>query len=190
MDYCSAADVKSYLDITGAQYDTLLASIVTRASRFIDTHCYFPRHLGQETLTEDRPGQVDQWGRLVLTVSKPSIGAITAMSYRTSPALSATAVDLTKVETEDFRVRADLGLTSLRGQPIRVSISYTGGYASGQIPQDIVHAATVLAARMFKSKDAGWSDVVGNAEMGTFTYSKVMPREVADILEIRRRRVP
>lgn len=68
----------------------------------------------------------------------------------------------------------------------KATISGVWGWPA--IPDDIQHAATVLVARNFKARDAGFSDVVGTLQPGQPAYTRVVPTDVAEILEAYRPR--
>jgi hypothetical protein len=188
-DYCTAQDVKDYLQMTGAAYDTLLVKMVTAASRLIDDYCQHPLSFDQETVTETVRAQVDKDGGLRVAVGKPVVISVSSFGWTYSPSISPVVIPTSQLWIEGYMVLApDAGLGAYRNKPIRVAMTYIGGYSP--MLGDIVHAARVLAARFFKQKDAGWSDVVGVEQFGTLVYNKVMPREVREMLDHCKRVAP
>lgn len=59
--------------------------------------------------------------------------------------------------------------------------------SSTGIPDDIKECAIELSVRMWRARDAGFSDVVGIDQMGTAVVSKAMPASVRMILDQYRR---
>lgn len=181
-DYCTAQDVKDYLEITGSQHDTVLADLATRASRWLDDTCQHAKGFNQETVTDEQlRGIIDNDGNLVFAVKKAVANSITALAWGTNPT-NFTTLDKTYCWAEWGLKGSHVvkwlggGLQYYRRYPIIVKVSYSGGYAS--VPEDLVHAAIIMAARAFKSRQAGFADVVGVAELGTLMFSKLAPAHV------------
>lgn len=187
-DYCSIQNVKDYLQISGTTYDNLLNTLVSSASKIVDNFCEHPLSFNQETVTEIVRARVDNDGNLVAAIGKPKLVSVSALAYRTNPSNSV-ALDVALIEIDGFCLRHMGGnLGFVRNKPLKATVTYVGGYSP--LPQDLVHATIVLAARIFKAKDAGFADVVGVAELGTLQYSKVMPREIQKALQNLKRVAP
>lgn len=78
--------------------------------------------------------------------------------------------------------RRDWGLSGLawrEGIPYEVSATF--GYAS--VPPDIKEACLEIAVRMWRAKDAGFSDVVGVEGSGAVGYNGALPNMVKRILD-------
>lgn len=187
-NYCALSDVKAYLSITGPDWDALITSIIPRTSRFIDTYTDIPQGWDQATLTETLPGVIDVNGYLSVMAGKPVVQSVSSLSLTYDPRAAAVTADTAGIQL-DPNGRVWSLAPSWYGyrtySRLRVTINYTGGY--NPLPDDVTHAAIVLTARMYKAKDAGWSDAVGSDQMGMLIYSKVMPREIAAILNQRKR---
>jgi hypothetical protein len=189
MDYTTPALVKAALRITEPTDDTLLARLVTAASRAIDRKVtgapdsdaadYF--ELGA-VADELLLGIVDQEGSLVCYPHKAAIAAVSALAHRRRPDEDWQTVPPARIEVERNRVVAwlDLGDRAFR----RVRISYTGGLAATQpeLPADLVEAATLLAARFYREDESGLSDSVGVAELGQMMYTKAWPVRLVEML--------
>lgn len=84
----------------------------------------------------------------------------------------------------------DYGITGLvwrEGVPYAVSATY--GYSS--VPSDIKEACLQIAVRMWRAKDAGFSDVVGVEGSGAVGYNGALPNMVKRILDrYREDRIP
>ena len=182
MDYCTVQNVKDYLTIIGAESDALIASVITRVSSFIDGYCNCPLGFGHEVVTEKAPGLVDAAGNLKCWPSKPKVNSVSAMTVEYSVYASPMVATLAYIRISGYAVRVMDGTwKNLRGTDLLVNITYDGGFAV--LPDELVHAATVISARAFKAKYSGQSDVVGSDAQGTLIYAKMMPREVKRILD-------
>lgn len=193
-DYFTAQDVKEYLEITGTSYDTILAKLVIRASRWIDNFCQHPLGFDHETITnENLRGRIDNDGNLVLAVKKATANSVSALSWGTNPT-NLTALD-TNYCWADWGSKTGYvikwlggGLSYYRRYPIIVQASYDGGYTP--VPDELVHAGITMAARVFKSRQAGFADVVGSVDTGTLMFSKLAPSHVLATLGNYTRRAP
>ena len=160
---------------------SLIRDLISRISRLWDRYCLAPLGFDRESVTEVLNGLVGSTGELVVLAGKPTVAAVTSLSYRTVFAPSS-SVTPSRCWISGRQVKVpDAGLIGWRGAPIEVTIAYSGGYSP--LPDDIIHGVTVLTARAWKSKDAGWSDAVGSADLGQLTYSKLMPREIKAIAD-------
>jgi hypothetical protein len=190
--YLTAADIKEYLDITGGADDALLAKIATRASRWIDNFCQVPLGFDQETATsENLRGIIDREGNLLFAVGKAVANNITGLKWGLQPGH---LVDLDPALCwaqwgREFVVRwMGSSLGPYRGKPILVQVTYDGGFA--EVPDELVHSGIIVAARAYKSRQAGFADVIGSAETGTYQFSKLAPSAVLTTLGNYKRRAP
>lgn len=189
MDYTTVALVKAAIRISEPTDDTLLARLVTAASRAIDRKVtgapdsdatdYFA--LGAVT-DEQLLGIVDQEGSLVCYPHKAAVTSVSSLAYRRRPDEEWQAVQAARIEVERDRAVAwlDLDDRSFR----RVRISYTGGLALTQdaLPADLIEAATLLAARFYREDETGLTDSVGVAELGQMMYTKAWPVRLVEML--------
>lgn len=193
-DYCTTADIREYLEIQGTQHDATLAKLSTRVSRWIDNFCQVPKGFDREIVSaENLRGIIDKEGNLVFAVGKATAQSITALSWGITP-LNLTPLDpqwcwATWGEQGGHVVKWMGGsLGHYRGRSIIVQASYDGGYTT--VPDELTHACIIVAARAWKSRNAGFADVVGSAETGTFMYAKLAPAHVVASLTNHIRRAP
>ena len=68
---------------------------------------------------------------------------------------------------------------------VRTKMSYIGGYGAtlGELPPDLVEAATVLAVRLYREVKSGLTDTIGVAELGMLAYTKAWPVRVTEMLQ-------
>lgn len=164
---------------------TSMTDVVSAASRMWDDITFYHNTFGQETVTETRKGHIDSDGMLVVTVSKPIIQSISSVSLIRYPGDSPYPVSLSDLDFDGFYIRGNIGW--FKGK-VTATITYVGGY--NPVPGDIQRATTALACRMWKEKDSGFSDVIGNSELGVLQYKKGVPNDVEMIAKHYRRWVP
>lgn len=117
-----------------------------------------------------------------------SITALTSISGITPPARierdgMLIAVDSSGVIPGEDRP-VPVSLTWREGVPYTVAATY--GYAA--VPADIVEACIQIAARAWRGRDAGFSDVVGVEGGGAVGYNGALPKMVVAILDNYRER--
>lgn|GEM_PF-3537357 len=175
-----------------------IQDVVAAASRMVDdtTFCV-PGAYAQQAWTETVEGQATVDGRLAARVSGRNVTAVSALSWVLNPQDAAQVADLTAINWDDYTITLwPSASRTANGEPLApppdpaqkrvlVTVSYTAGYSP--LPPDLARAATVLAARMFKEGDSGFSDTVGNLVDGTLTFKKGIPNDVALILRPWRR---
>ncbi len=133
--------VKEYRNTTGTDSDTFLAQLIAAVSRKMQN--YMRRRIVQESITDemhDAGGRSDTLQLDGYPVASVSI-----------------ELDGTAVDSADFAVESNVGhvIYAPSGTPAawpsgrrHISADYTTGYA--QIPDDLVHAATVQVVWEFK----------------------------------------
>lgn len=189
MDYTTVDLVKEALRISESGDDTLLARVVTAASRSVDRYCtgtgfdsddYFA--LGTVT-HEILSGYVDLEGRLIVWPRKPLINSVSSMEYRRTPLEAWVLVDSDRIEVSLSKVTTWVDINDRKPRAVR--LTYVGGLAAevGGLPADLVEAVTLLAARYYKEAEASLSDAIGVPELGTLMFTKAMPIRVFKLLE-------
>jgi len=183
-DYATVANVKASLDITGTDYDTLLARIVTAASRWVD-------HVvagGLENAFAATATATRAYGRAAikggtLYLDAPLLSLTSLTNGDDLPIQPADAVlhPLNERSKRQVRLKSTSGWSFLVDGLIEVE-GVWGLYASGATPPAISEAATALAAWLFKRYQAGMSDATANYDLGSLVYSEAMPKQVAAML--------
>lgn len=170
MAYCTTAQVKSYLGITGSGDDALLATLIAAAQAHIDAHCERTFEAESDTTRYcDAIADVD--GSLLILPG--DLCAITSVTNGDS-----TAVSGSSYVTEPRRATPFWGLRLKQSATISWTYSTTpenaiaivGRWAySTSAPDDVVQACIRLAAYLYRQKDnAADLDrgvVVGNATL-------------------------
>lgn len=187
MTYTTLADLKSYLNITVSTDDTLLTALITRAQAVIDV--YTDRHFEAETTTkyfhiEDLEGQIlylyDNDLLTITTLVNGNGTVIDAASYRLEPRNSE--------QKWMIRLNGDVTWEFTDGDS-EISVSGTWGW-SATAPANIVHAATRLAAFIYRQKDSSTDIdrpiITGD---GVTIMPGALPQDVMRLLDPYRRRI-
>lgn len=189
-DYASLSAVKAALGSAETTDDSLLATLITQASRAVDRLCagftdnddYFVR---ETVVDEVLPALISADGKLYCWPRKPKVESVNALAYRFDP--SETWISLTAAYASiDGYTVSIWGVPSGRGRA-QVKISYVGGF--NPLPDDLVNAATLLAVRFYKEVKSGLTDSIGVAELGTLQYTKALPARVVEMLRPYKRMV-
>lgn len=176
-DYTTLAAVKRALGSSENADDTLLAELITQASRTIDRYCaghveasnYFVR----ETLSNVLLHGVISNGSLLCWPRKPIVESVSELAYRLNPRNNWNNLDPAQAMIAGYTVR----WAGIDGQGYaQVKISFIGGFNS--LPDDLVNAATLLVVRFYKEVKSGLTDSIGVAELGTLQYTKALPERL------------
>lgn len=175
------AGYKAYMGITVSTHDTLLESLIDRASDWIENIC--DRQLLTRSYTEYTTGSIDG----VLVPRQFPITAVTSVNYDTALLFTGSDVDsdYVHIQHEGRTVRC-LYETFNPQQPDSVKIVYTAGYAT--TPDDLQHACNVVVAQMFAQLKGDRFGTAGQqlaAQVGggTLTFIHSLPPDVVQILE-------
>jgi hypothetical protein len=188
-DYATLSSVKAALGSSETTDDSLLAALITQASRVIDRHCagfadsdnYFVRI----TVTDEvSPALVSADGKLYCWPRKPKVESVSALAYRFDPREAWQSVAAAYAVVDGYTVSADV---SERRGKAQVKISYIGGFNT--LPDDLVNAAVLLAVRFYKEIKSGLTDSIGVAELGTLQYTKALPARVVEMMRPYKRMV-
>lgn len=63
------------------------------------------------------------------------------------------------------------------------NVTITGLFGWGQVPDDLVHVATAMAVRRWKSRNSGDADQLGSDEFGSLIISDRMPAEWRRVID-------
>lgn len=188
MAYASVDDIREYLpqvETSGAT-EVLLEAVLDRATKIIDTELGFAfgtAAIGTRVVYGDGTDYL-----LPPAFVTGSVTAITTLTGYTVPSY---------VEQEGMLVVKTVAgviapiysyptLTGFRGvggwlSGVPYTVAATFGYTS--VPKDIVEACLEIAVRLWRARDAGFSDVVGVSGDGEVAYTGTYPKLVGRILE-------
>lgn len=190
MSYATVAHLRAELKnqvTVGAATDAELQRKLDAATAIIDSEIGFSIVVANAPSTQIVLGD----GTIYLQPSRFVPGSVTAVSS----SASVTIPDY--IEQDGSLVVADASgavplqwdslqriygtLESLRWQPgVPYTVHATFGYAA--IPADLQEACLQIAVRMWRGRDAGYSDVVGVEGSGAVGYNGALPAMVKRIL--------
>jgi len=168
--------------------DDVLADIIDSVNHaIIERIGYYPGPSSDTSRTFDGKDAVDD-GRLLFV--PPGIRSLTSLKIATSTGGTATAATLTDVALgpashllrpgEPYHWLEFKDITS--GSHSIFSYGYAnveteGRYGWAQVPADLVHVATAMAIRRWKTRAAGDTDTTGSDEFGQAIISDRLPAE-------------
>jgi hypothetical protein len=199
--YISAADLKSYIGLTGSGQDTNISNAITAASRQIDRIC-------NRRFWQDSSVQVKTFTPISnIFLEVPDISTTTGLIVKldttddgsydktltintdfivmpTNPILLGTGSGEHKPYTE---IRILNTRSSERFDPSIINnVQITAKYGFAIVPEAIEQATRIQALRLFKRKDTPYN-VFGNDETGTIElFNKFDPDAMALLKDYRR----
>lgn len=163
---------------------TLLSGYPAIASRYIDRYTNMSEGYALEEVTETKDAIFSNDGSVTIVLSKPVVTNVISCSIVIPPNMSNVQLDVGKTWIEEqFFLKSIYHVSGVRYA--QAQVRYFGGYQT--LPDDIVWATTVLAARFYKERDSGYSDTIGNIEMGVIQYKRSLPADIAEVLNSLRR---
>jgi hypothetical protein len=162
---------------------TIVSNYVSPASRWFDTATFNKNGFGYETVTDTKTAYIDNYGIITVPLSKPTVDIdnVVSATFRSTVWDTPDTLDLTKAWIEDkyfLKIASANCYTKRTGMAV---VTYSGGY--NPIPDDITQAVTVMAARFYKERDSGYSDVIGSPETGIMQYQKAAPADVWIVID-------
>ena len=191
MAYADVATLKQYLGNTTNSDDALLAALLARAQKAIDTYTRrtFEASADSTKYLDCAPPYVH--GRYLHVSEVGDLCAITTITNGDSTTISASVYVLEPRNGTPYRAiklkdNSTVSWTYSGTPENAISIAGRWAYATSA-PEDIVHACIRLAGFYYKQKDAGTFDTVAVPEAGIITVPQGMPRDVQIILNPYRR---
>lgn len=186
MAYADVATLKQYLGNTTNSDDALLAALLARAQKAIDSHTRrtFEASADSTKYFDCAPPYVH--GRYLHVSEVGDLCAITTITNGNGSTVAASAYVLEPRNGTPYRaikLKDNSTISWTYSSTPENAISIAGKWAySTSAPDDIVHACIRLAAFYYKQKDAGTFDTVAVPEAGIITVPQGMPRDVQIIL--------
>lgn len=198
-DYCTAAEIKAMMPDGnwGSGYDTLLATLATRASRALDL--YLGRSPGAFAVSADETRYFDGSGTTELWV-----GELAAAPTSVSVAEGGELSNYTDWDSSDYflwpynapamgepYLRMDVdtlnGSKSVWSRyPMAVKVVGKFGYSTS-VPEVVKMATIIQAARWFKRGQQAFEDTGAVAELGQLRYVKMLDPDVENLVNHLRR---
>jgi hypothetical protein len=165
---------------------TAITKVLASASRSVDDLTYYTNvGFNQETVTDNIRAYIQNDGNILIPAKKPIVNSVTSLIIQNTPIDIAYSIPIGNLDINGYIVTAYIANTAyvppVSSREVRATLVYSGGYNT--LPSDIVRSAIVLAARFYKEKDSGFSDVIGNVDLGIMQYKKGAPAEVMAMLK-------
>jgi len=183
MAYTTAANVKTYLKITGSGDDTLIGDLITRAQKAIESYCGRVFEAASDTTryfdaVEDVAGRrlwLDKDLCAITSVTNGDGDTVSSADYVTQPRNDTPYYALTLVTSSTVS-------WTYTDDP-EDAIAIVGKWAySTTAPADIVHATIRLASYYYRQKDAQVFGVTSNPEQGQLQIPEGIPRDIRAML--------
>lgn len=172
---------------------TPFESVALAASRMVDdlTHTP-PGGWGYaDQIVEIHSTRPNRHGNLIIGLDHQPIKTVYGLTYKQTPVSEEGRAGMASMDWDNDSYLLHVWLQEdLIAQPfakLRVTVTYAGGYTDQDMPDDIRRSTAILAARLWKEKDSGYSDVIGNSDIGIFEYKKAVPRDVMAMLQQHKR---
>ena len=184
MAYCTTADVKDYLGISGTGDDTLIGTLVTAAQEVIDSHTRRTFEAsGDTTRYFDYSHECIDGDLLYLDQDLCSITTVTNGDSVVVAAGERTTLPKNDTPYYAIRLLSDSGVYWTYDDEWMDSISIIGKWAySTTAPADVKQACIRLASYMYRKKDAQMYDVTA-IEAGVVIRPFGMPPDIKAILK-------
>lgn len=171
---------------------TPFGPVAEAASRLVDALTWSPAEgFAYAEAEEVHHAVADRDGNLTVTVNRFPVREVLEFRYQERPWLPEWSAPVNEVWFEDdtYIVRAFVAdfVPATPGRRVRVKVHYVGGYQDGEMPAGIRRATAILAARLWKEKDSGYSDVIGSPDFGLLQYREAAPKDVVAMLSPWRR---
>jgi len=188
MAYISSANLKTYLGVTGAGDDALIAILVANAQQAIDTFCQRTFESSSDSKRYFTVG-VDTDGRdLHLDEDLCSITTVKTNFDNASPDSLTDGTDfitiprnITPYHTLRLLNSSDYSWTYTDDPELGIEVDGKWAYSTSA-PADIVQACYRLAGYYYRQKDAQVFDVTAIPEAGVMTIPQGIPKDVEKIL--------
>jgi hypothetical protein len=179
-DYCTAAELKTRLDISGSTYDTQLAALVTAASRWIDQHCRVPVDGFAATAAAKRYFGLAWIDGSVLALDAPLL-SVTTLKNGDGSTIAAGSWWLRPRNNVGWYIELKSDYSWTFDTDTEIEVEGVWGVAA-TVPAPVKEAALVFAGWMFKRYQAALSDATVNFDLGELTYSQAVPKQVIALL--------
>lgn len=166
-DLVSTANVKSFLDIQTTTWDTIIGTLITSCSVWIENYCGGIRFKNSlSDVTEYHSGDPFAEGNTSIFLANIPVDSITSIASSSGSLSSPTWTNYSAAT--DYVVNTSTGEVKFSSLPVgsqNIKVVYQGGYAT--IPEDLQLACLELVARVFnKRKSYGVSnESVGGASV-------------------------
>ncbi len=146
----SLAEAKAHLEVDHDDRDAMIQGIITAAREWVEN--YTGRILVRRTITEYRAG----FGNFLELRHRPVVKDSAIIAYSDGTLVDEPVTGFVASAREPVRISPPAsGYWPSIGRHGEVTIAYTAGYASGEVPQAMIHAMLLLIAEFYANREAG-----------------------------------
>lgn len=166
---------------------TPFGPVAEAASRLVDDLTYTPHEgFAYAEVEEVHDAIADRDGNLTVVVDRFPVREVLELRYRERPWLPEWSAPVNEIWWDDNSCIVQAWVSDYvparPGDRVRVVVRYQGGFQPDEMPADIRRATAILAARLWKEKDSGYSDVIGSPDFGLLQYREAAPKDVLAML--------
>jgi len=191
MAYLSVADLKTYLDISSSDDDTLLGDLIDSAVQIIENETQTTFEAGSSTRYftwgVDTGGHRDSWqDRRTLWFDTWLASAPTTVTNGDSTTIASSnyvLLDTNRPPYYGLKLKQDASVQWTYDDSPEDAISIVGNWGwSTTPPDDIVQVTRRLAAYLYRQKDAQIFDQTAFTELGRIQMKPRIPGDVRELL--------
>jgi hypothetical protein len=176
--YCTLAELKDELNITGAEHDYKLQALVQQVQRLIDNYCHRTFMVGSSGVEKyydgsDSPFWIDD----CTAVQKINLDEDSNQTWASTMASADWNLKPYNTNPKTYLVlSSNSGYGSFcYGVTKGVKVTGTWGYDTS-VPEDVRRAAIIQCCRWFKRSDSAYASMIGPTELGVMqTFSGLDP---------------
>ncbi len=181
--YCTLDEMKTWLDITAATYDSALETAIEGASRWIDNHCN--RYFWADSTTK----YYTALDRDIIIID--DLSAITTLKTDDDgDRVYETVWTASDFDLMPFQQPNNFPHSSIEIAPngdytfpsYSKGVEIAGDFGWATVPKDVKNACSILAARYYLRKDSPWG-IAGAGSLGEVRLIDKVDRDVLAILE-------
>ena len=187
MAYCTAAQVKTYLNITDSSDDALIGNLITRAQAEIDARVGFSFEASSDTdriFDNEDPTVIgdtlyfDTWCASITTVTNGDSTEIASTKYATLPRNGSRFYGIKLKFSSGYSWEDDSNNDS------EGAITITGKWAwSTSAPSDIEHACIRLTGYFYHQRDNQMESTQPVIAEGALILPSRLPQDVIEIID-------
>ena len=140
----TVANVKEFLEISESTYDSLFESLINQLSTFIENQTN--QKLAQQAIANE----VYDGGDEYLVLKSSPVSDVSSVQYNAGDQATPNWVDYSE---NSYCIKESSGMIVFFGGSIcgcqNLRVTYNAGYASGELPDDLVMLANKLVSRLF-----------------------------------------
>jgi len=186
--YCTVEEIKTELDITDENYDSMLMAMMEQAKGFIDDYCDREFDQTAEARYFNGAGSILFIDDLVISTTTVELDRDGDGTHESTMASGDYVLyPLNKTPKTYIKISNNSNYGGF-APGIKNGVKITGTWGYTTIPAPIRRASIIQVCRWFKRSKGAYEDMVGIPEMGTFVVYKGLDPDVALLLNPYRKR--